>query len=416
MAIKSIHNLKPEVMKKHIIIIVMLVFALGLNAQTTDRNTRTAPAGGTTKSAAEERKSNPAEAETRTREAAPARTVAPAENRQETPARTVAPAENRQAAPARTVAPAENRQTAPARTVAPAENRQETPARTAPTERKTEPVYNESRNRETPPARTTTTTRTVETTKTVAPGNRSVDQERPRTVNDGNQNPPRKAGTATTPARENDNRNSTGVRPQGGDRSVGNARETDVNRNREYVPRNEQVYVEKRQAYRTPERPRTVRTVNTSTNYVHHPVEYRKTYYPYAEPRRLEIIWDINMYNEYRYMYPQYDYWYYPYGYRIHTISAYDADRYVGEIARIFGKVSDVWYERNTDEYFLFFGAPYPYHDFSVIISGKNARRYSHRPDRYFINRNIAVTGLVSIWDNRPEVLVRKRSQIEVYF
>ncbi len=382
-------------MKRYIIISALLVSALGLTAQTTDRGGRTAPAS-TTKSTVEENKSTSVNSETRTREVAPSNNESP------------------------------NRETAPVRTNTNTERWEEAPARTTPAERRPEPVYNESRNRETPAVRTTTTTRTVETrteeNSYSAPNTNNSEtitrttEERPRTSTTVSQDRQRPTGSTTNNGREAGRRTSETVRPQTGDRSTGNTREVNVERKREYVPRTEQVYVEKRQAYRTPERPRTVRTVNQSTTFVHRPIEYRRNYYPYAEPRRVEIIWDVHMYNEYSYLYPHYDYWYYPYGYRIHTISAYDADRYIGEIARIYGRVSDVWYERKTDEYYLFFGEPYPYQDFSVIITGKTARRYSYRPERYFVNRNIAVTGLVSMWDNRPEMLVKKRSQIEVYF
>lgn len=406
----SIINQKPEVMKRYIIIFVMLGLAFGLNAQT-DRGGRTAPAStGNVRNDSDEKKSAPATTETRTREAAPSNSEPRV--------------------------------------------RESAPARTAPAESRPQPVYNESRNRETPAVRPTTTTRAVEqerpktennsnqqtpVVRPTSPRNadspstenrntnvsnsrnentpRAVEQDRSRSVNEGDQEPQRRPASNSGTSRENENRNSGSVRPQGGDRNVGTSRETNVERNnREYVPRTEPVYVEKRQAYRTPERPRTVRKVNPQPNYVYHPVEYRRTYYPYAEPRRVDIIWDVHMYNEYRYIYPQYDYWYYPYGYRIHTVSAYDAGMYIGEVARIYGRVVDVWYERQTDEYYLFFGERYPYQDFSVIIPGKTARRYSYRPERYFINRNIAVTGLVSLWDNRPEMLIRKRSQIDVYF
>jgi len=381
-------------MKKLIIISAMLVLALGLNAQTTTRGSRTtSPA--TTKSAEEEKKSSTSTTTTRTRESAPANS------------------ETR------------TRETAPVRTSTSSERREEAP-RTAPVERRAEPAYNESRNRETPAVRTTTVTRTTETrtesnrysepnsgrTET----NTRTSEDRPRSTTTVNQERQRPTGTSTTVTRESGNRSSETVRSQTGDRNANTSREVNVTRNREYVPRTEQVYVEKRQAYRTPERPRTARTVNQSTTYVHRPVEYRRTYYPYAEPRRVDIIWNVNMYNEYRYLYPHYDYWYYPYGYRIHTVSAYEAGRYIGEVARIYGRVADVWYERQTDEYYLFFGEPYPYQDFSVIVNGRTARRYSYRPERYFLDRNIAVTGLVSIWDNRPEMIIKKRSQIEVYF
>jgi len=366
-------------MKRYILISAMLVAAIGVNAQRT--NTGTRPATTTTRSVEEEKKSTPDNTETRTREAQPVR---------------------------------QNTNN---------ESRQESPARTAPSERKTEPAYNESRNRETPAVRPTSNTRVIEAPSNESrPIERNVENRKVTTVPENNQEKPRttvreteRKATGTTVPRES-------AKPQSGDRPVVNRevnvdrnREVNVDRNREYVPRTEHVYVEKRQAYRTPERPRTVRTVNQHTNYVYHPVEYRKSYYPYAEPRRVEIIWDYDMYNEYRYLYPHYDYWYYSYGYRIQTVSAYDAGMMIGEVARIYGKVADVWYERNTDEYTLYFGDPYPYQDFSIILSGKFARRYSYRPERYFINRTVVATGLVSLWDERPELLIKKRSQLEVY-
>jgi hypothetical protein len=373
-------------MKRYIIIFVLLVLALGLNAQRTNTGSR----GKTTttsasKSSEDDKKSKPSNTERRTREASPVKPDASTKKREESP------------------------------------------ARTTNTERKAEPANNESRNRKTPDVRTISTPGKAETpavenrssqTKTTpsVTNARKTEQEPTRKVSTANQEQERKAGGLTPREREAGNRNSGNVRPAERNRTDGNSREVNAERNREYVPRTEQVYVEKRQAYRTPDRPRTARTVNQSTNYDSHPVEYRRNYFPYSEPRRIEIIWDVNMYNEYRYLYPHYDYWYYPYGYRIQTISAYDASRYIGEVARIYGKVFEVWYERQSDEYTLYFGGPYPYQDFSVIVPGKHARRYSYHPERYFSNRNIAVTGLVSLWEDRPEMIIRKRSQMEIYF
>jgi hypothetical protein len=408
-------------MKRYIIISAMLVLSLGLNAQTTNRGTRTTPTTTTdTKDRDNDRKSTPANSETHTREAAPV----PAVTRTRESAPAVTETRTREAAPDRS----ENqvRESVPERNNFKTQTREDHPVRTAPAERAPQPVYNESRNRETPEVRPTTTTRTVQqpasgnsTTRTSGNTNsvtpRTTVQQPSRTDNFRNLEDSRNAGVYTNPTRESENRNSGAVRPTGSERPTGNGREDHIEKNRVYVPRTEQVYVEKRHAYRTPERPRTARVVNQQSHYVNYPVEYRKSYYPYAEPYHLEIIWDANMYYEYCYLYPQFDYWYYPYGYRIQTVSAYDAYQFIGEIARIYGKVSEVWYERQTDEYTLYIGGPYPYQDFSVIISGKHARGFSFRPDRYFRNRNIAVTGLVSLWDDRPEMLIKRRSQIEVY-
>jgi len=97
------------------------------------------------------------------------------------------------------------------------------------------------------------------------------------------------------------------------------------------------------------------------------------------------------MYHNYSSWYPNYNLWYYPYGYRIHTISAYDAYNYIGEIARIYGRVTEVWYSGETREYYLYIGGPYPYQDFTVIVDYSDARRFSRNPKilhRQEYNRN----------------------------
>lgn len=107
--------------------------------------------------------------------------------------------------------------------------------------------------------------------------------------------------------------------------------------------------------------------------------------------------------------------WNYRTGYRISTLSAYDALYYVGDVRRVYGRVTDVFYAWENDEYILYFGPQFPYHDFSVIIPGHIAERYSRRPERFFTGANVAVTGLITAYDGKPEVLVRRSHQIERY-
>ena len=370
-------------MKKYIILTAMLVITFGLSAQRTNSNSRTEKRTTSTSNSDEkEKKTTPSVQDSRTKDATPVR---------------------------------QSNST---------ETKKEIPVRTTPTERQTEPRYNESRNRERTPVNAVDPPRRTEQPRTEnRPASSGNTRQGSNTRENGVQHPTggnketqRKSGGAVATGRPSNQGNNGNSRYENGNRPNVNSREANNGRSREYVPRTGQEYTARRQAYRTPDRPRIVRSAQHSTTYVHQPVEYRRNYYPYSEPRRVEIIWDVHMYNEYRYLYPHYDYWYYPYGYRIQTVSAYDADRYIGEVARIFGRVSDVFYERQTDEYTLYFGEPYPYQDFSVIISGKQARRFSYRPERYFMNRNVTVTGLVSLWDGRPEMVIKKRSQVDLYF
>jgi hypothetical protein len=152
-----------------------------------------------------------------------------------------------------------------------------------------------------------------------------------------------------------------------------------------------------------------------AVRYSYPTLEYRRVHNPYRKPLLSALYWNARMYRNYRLWYPDFNLWYYPQGYRIHTISAYDSFRYVGEVARIYGRVSEVYYSSETREYYLYFGGSFPYHDFTVILNARDANRYSWDPISYFSNRRLIVTGLVSLFDQKPELFVRKRSQIRLY-
>jgi hypothetical protein len=145
------------------------------------------------------------------------------------------------------------------------------------------------------------------------------------------------------------------------------------------------------------------------------PREYRARRYPYRKPLGIHILWTNNMRIEYISIYPEVKRWNYAIGYNIPTISAYDALYYSGEVMNVYGKVYEVFYSARTDEYYLYFGAYYPYHDFTVVLPGWIARRYSSYPESYFERQNVIVTGLISTFDDKPELVVKRESQINLY-
>jgi len=181
-----------------------------------------------------------------------------------------------------------------------------------------------------------------------------------------------------------------------------------------YSPRTSNKDVESRRAY-THNFGHRVKRIAPKRNYTYHPLKYRRVHFPYRRPHVIDIYWNVNMYRNYRRWYPDFNLWYYSVGYRIHTISAYDAYSYVGEVARIYGQINDVWYSIETGEYYLYIGGPYPYQDFTVIVEARDARRFSRYPEQFFTNRQIAVTGLVSRFEDKPEMFIKKKSQISIY-
>lgn len=145
-----------------------------------------------------------------------------------------------------------------------------------------------------------------------------------------------------------------------------------------------------------------------------HPVTYHHHYRALYYPAHREIIWTNRMHRYYVGLYPNYTYRY-PVGYHIQTISAFEARYNVGEVARIYGRVYATWYNRETDDLLLFFGGEFPYQEFTMVVPGSIARRFNWRPERYFLGQHVFATGLITSFEGKPELIVKQRSQLDVY-
>ncbi len=150
-------------------------------------------------------------------------------------------------------------------------------------------------------------------------------------------------------------------------------------------------------------------------NYHHNSIEYRREHYAYRIPYRNEVIWSFNLSHNFGLYYPEVRFWRYPIGYHIAFVPAYNADDYIGEVVTIYGKVFDSYYAYENDELYLYFGDAYPYQDFSIVIPGQEARKFSRKPEQYFNEQHVSVTGYVTIYGDKPEILVRQASQIDLY-
>jgi hypothetical protein len=69
-----------------------------------------------------------------------------------------------------------------------------------------------------------------------------------------------------------------------------------------------------------------------------------------------------------------------------------------------------------SDEYYLYIGAWFPYHDLCIVVPGDIARRYSHRPAYYFNHTYVSVTGFITEFDGKPEILVKRTGQLDRYY
>lgn len=199
----------------------------------------------------------------------------------------------------------------------------------------------------------------------------------------------RSNNSSSQPHRRSTNVNSTAHR-----RTATRSAHTSYPSSRSYRGHHETTYV-----YRTPPRSKS----------------YRSVHYAYRAPRHVEIIWTRDMHRNYITMYPEVRRYNYEIGYRIRSISAYNADLYYGEVMNVYGKITEVYYSRETDEYFLYMGPYYPYQDFTIVVPGYIARRYSRRPVYYFDNQYINVTGLITSFEGKPEIVIKRNFQLGTY-
>jgi hypothetical protein len=146
----------------------------------------------------------------------------------------------------------------------------------------------------------------------------------------------------------------------------------------------------------------------------HHHDTYLHGYHVLYFPPRVHIYWTRDMYRDYCRWYPNY-HWNYRYGYMIQTISVLDAKYNLGEVAMVYGRVCATWYNRDTDDYLLFFGGDYPNQQFTAVLPGRIARKFNWRPERYFLGQHVTVTGLITTFDGIPEIIVKNRQQVALY-
>ena len=167
--------------------------------------------------------------------------------------------------------------------------------------------------------------------------------------------------------------------------------------------------------YNTWRNVRVVRHRSDNMRYRPVPLEIRRERYVYRQPIHYELVWTPYLFNRFMFYYPQHDRWNIELGREIGTISAYDVMDYVGSVQRVYGKVEEVYYSREDGNYILYIGAPFPYQDMSVVIPRNVCREITMSPEWYFENQHIWFIGLIDLWEEKPEVVIRDEEQIRRY-
>ena len=95
-------------------------------------------------------------------------------------------------------------------------------------------------------------------------------------------------------------------------------------------------------------------------------------------------------------------------------ISPAEAAKYVGKNATVCGQVASANFSARSRRRptFLNLDRPYPNHIFTALIWGDDRAKFSTPPETAYSGKKICVTGMVSIYQGKPEIVVRNPSQI----
>lgn len=135
----------------------------------------------------------------------------------------------------------------------------------------------------------------------------------------------------------------------------------------------------------------------------------------YINPAHARIYLRPLWFDFYLHRFPRYQISERDYNHRIDYVSGDNAKYYIGKIKSVYGRIYETYYDEEFNEFYIYLGAPYPNHDFMIVITGSLAAQYSVEPNRYFMDRNIQVTGLITDWNSEPEMIIKYSDQIIRY-
>lgn len=93
------------------------------------------------------------------------------------------------------------------------------------------------------------------------------------------------------------------------------------------------------------------------------------------------------------------------------TISACDADKYVGKLVTVEGVVSDVHHARSGKATFIDMCGKFPNNGFGGVIFSDDATKF---PDMDSLDgKTIDITGMIKAYQGRPEIILNDPAQIK---
>ena len=97
-------------------------------------------------------------------------------------------------------------------------------------------------------------------------------------------------------------------------------------------------------------------------------------------------------------------------------VSPEDASGYVGEVKTVCGVVVGTKYaiKSRGQPTFLNLNRPYLHHIFTIVIWGSDRHKFEHPPEVYYKNKKVCVTGLITEYRGKPQIIIHAPDRITV--
>jgi hypothetical protein len=98
------------------------------------------------------------------------------------------------------------------------------------------------------------------------------------------------------------------------------------------------------------------------------------------------------------------------------SINISEVKDYEGKLVKICSKVygSKFLESSKNQPTFLNIGAEYPNSPLTVLIWGSSRINFQNKPEDHYNSKNVCITGVVVIYNNKPEIIISKESEIEI--
>jgi hypothetical protein len=98
------------------------------------------------------------------------------------------------------------------------------------------------------------------------------------------------------------------------------------------------------------------------------------------------------------------------------SISPEEAYKHIGKTQTVCGTVASTYYSNRGkgQPTFLNLNKPYPNQIFTIVIWGSDRPKFSQPPETMYKNTKVCVTGKITTYKNKPEIVVKDPSQIQI--